>query len=185
MMMRRLGSGVFLIAAFLTACAGPSDLPAVLEAPMMAPARDALFTPEQVKSGRLEYAPDRSAFAPVLTQQFTYPTQPQAQNAFLRSQWPAIGFATTAKGPIEPVNADEVISPAAGVRIFACKPGALDGLTGRTVRFNGPVVVCATDFIGDRGEILWRAPINFFYRDQAWHMHDPQPSTTYVRWLRR
>ena len=185
MKMRRARPALALICVLLTGCAGPSDFPAVLEAPMTAPARDALYRPEQVTSGRLEYAPDRSAFAPVLTQTFTYPTQPQAQNAFLRSQWPAIGFPTTAKSPIEPVSADSLASPASGVRIFACKPGALDGLTGRTVRFNGPVVVCATDFVGEAGQTLWRAPINFYYRNHAWHMHDPQPAMTYARWFQR
>jgi hypothetical protein len=177
---------MILIALLMTACAGPSDYPAVLEVPMTAPARDALYRPEQVRSGRLEYAPDRSTFAPVLTREFTYPTQTQAQNAFLRSPWSTTSFASSLQGgPIEPVNAGAATSRAAGVRVFACKPGALDGLTGRTVKVNGPVVICATDFVNEQGETLWRAPINFYYREHAWSMHDPQPSTAYARWFRR
>lgn len=48
------------------------------------PIPEPLYSPEQVKPGRLEYAPDRSTFAPVLTERFPYPTQPEANAAYRR-----------------------------------------------------------------------------------------------------
>lgn len=167
----------------LAGCAVQPDLAASLTTPIAAPTRDALYTPDQVRSGRLEYAPDRSTFAPVLTERVAYPTQPQAQNAFLRSQWTAVRFSRIAKGPVQPVAFAGPSSPATSVRLFACRPGALDGQTGRMVRYRGPVVFCATDFLDEEGQRLWRAPINFYFHGQAWRMHDPNPPTARVPWL--
>ncbi|MCA3584713.1 MAG: hypothetical protein IOD03_13605, partial [Methylocystis sp.] len=65
--------------------------------------------------------------------------------------------------------------PAAGVRLFACHPGALDGQTGRMVRYRGPVVLCATEFLDEAVQRLWRAPINFYFHQNAWRKHDPDP----------
>ena len=168
----------------LAACAAAPDVPASLIASIGAPARDTLYTPAEVRSGRLEYAPDRATFAPVLTERFAYPTQPQAQNAFLRSHWPNVRFSKGAMvGPVQKPSDAEPVYPAANVRLFACRPGALDGQTGRMVRYRGPVVLCATEFLDEAGQRLWRAPINYYFQHQAWRMHDPDPPTVPAPWL--
>jgi hypothetical protein len=157
--------------ALLAGCAvQPEPLP--LAAPVIAPARDALYAPAEVRAGRLAYAPDRTTFAPVLTERVAYPTQAQAQNAFMRSPWAAVRFASAA----EPGHA-------ASVRLFACRPGALDGQTGRMARYRGPVVLCATEFLDAAGQPLWRAPINFYFHRHAWRMHDPDPPRAPAPWL--
>ena len=158
--------------ALLAGCAvQPEPLP-LAAAPVTAPARDALYAPAEARAGRLAYAPDRSTFAPVLTERVPYPTQAQAQNAFLRSPWTAVRFASAA----EPGHA-------ASVRLFACRPGALDGQTGRMARYSGPVVLCATEFLDEAGQALWRAPINFYFHRHAWRMHDPHPPRVPAPWL--
>ena len=68
------------IAAFLSGCETPP--PAALVAPP--PARDRLYTPAEITPGRLQYAREPDAFAPVLTDRVAYPTQEQANNAFAR-----------------------------------------------------------------------------------------------------
>jgi hypothetical protein len=168
--------------ALLAGCGVQPEPLAPLAGPLVTPARDALYTPEQVRAGRLEYAPDRSTFAPVLTERVAYPTGPQAQNAFLRSQWGAVRFSGVTKGPVQPITFTGPSYPAASVRLFACRPGALDGQTGRMVRYRGPVVLCATDFFDEGGTRLWRAPINFYFHQHAWRMHDPDPPRAPVPW---
>jgi hypothetical protein len=169
--------------ALLAGCAVQHEAQLSLATPIAAPARDALYTPEQVRAGRLEYAPDRSTFAPVLTERAAYPTQPQAQNAFLRSQWSAVRFSSVVKGPVKSVTFTGLSYLAASVRLFACRPGAFDGQTGRMVRYRGPVVLCATEFLDAGGHRLWRAPINFYFHNQAWRMHEPDPPTAPAPWL--
>jgi hypothetical protein len=167
----------------LAGCAVQPEPLAPLAAPLVMPTRDALYTPAQVRAGRLEYAPDRSTFAPVLTERVAYPTQPQAQNAFLRSAWTAVRFSSVVKGPVLPAIFAGPSYPVASVRLFACRPGALDGQTGRMVRYRGPVVLCATEFLDEGGTRLWRAPINFYFHNQAWRMHDPNPPAAPAPWL--
>lgn len=174
---------VMLGSALLAGCATQPEPLTPLAAMIAAPTRDALYTPNQVRSGRLEYAPDRSTFAPVLTERAAYPTQPQAQNAFLRSQWFSVRFSGVVKGPVQPATFTGPSYPAASVRLFACRPGALDGQTGRMVRYRGPVVLCATDFLDDGGQRLWRAPINFYFHQQVWRMHEPDPPRAPASWL--
>jgi hypothetical protein len=170
--------------ALLAGCAVQHEAQMSLASQIIAaPARDALYTPDQVRAGRLEYAPDRSSFAPVLTERAAYPTQPQAQNAFLRSQWSAVRFPGVTKGPVQSVRFTGPGYPAAAVRLFACRPGVLDGQTGRMVRYRGPVVLCATEFLDEGGTRLWRAPINFYFHNQAWRMHDPKPPAAPAPWL--
>ncbi|MCA3592943.1 MAG: hypothetical protein IOC94_15735 [Methylocystis sp.] len=169
--------------ALLAGCAMQPEVQVSLAAPIAAPAREALYTPDQVRAGRLEYAPDRSTFAPVLTERAAYPTQPQAQNAFLRSQWTAVRFSGVVKGPVQSITLTGPSYPAAGVRLFACHPGALDGQTGRMVRYRGPVVLCATEFLDEAVQRLWRAPINFYFHQNAWRMHDPDPPRAPAPWL--
>jgi hypothetical protein len=169
--------------ALLAGCAVQHEAQVSLATPIAVPAREAPYTPDQVRSGRLEYAPDRSTFAPVLTERFAYPTQPQAQNAFLRSQWTVVRFSEVTKGPVQPITFTGPSYPAAGVRLFACRPGALDGQTGRMVRYRGPVVLCATEFLDEDGQRLWRAPINFYFHQNAWRMHDPDPPRAPAPWV--
>jgi hypothetical protein len=169
--------------ALFAGCGVQPEAQTSLATPIAAPTRDALYTPEHVRSGRLEYAPDRSTFAPVLTERVAYPTQPQAQNAFLRSQWTAVRFSGVTKGPVQPITFDGPSHPTASVRLFACRPGALDGQTGRMVRYRGPVVLCSTEFLDDAGQRLWRAQINFYFHQKAWRMHDPNPPAAPAPWL--
>jgi hypothetical protein len=169
--------------ALLAGCAVQHEAQVSLATPIAIPSREALYTPDQVRAGRLEYAPDRSTFGPVLTERAAYPTQPQAQNAFLRSQWSAVRFSGVAKDPVKPITFIGPSYPAASVRLFACRPGALDGQNGRMVRYRGPVVLCATEFLDEGGHRLWRAPINFYFHQKAWRMHDPDPPKAPVPWL--
>jgi hypothetical protein len=169
--------------ALLAGCGVQHEAQVSLATPIAAPAREPLYMPDQVRAGRLEYAPDRSTFAPVLTERVAYPTQPQAQNAFLRSQWSAVRFSSVVKGPVLPATFAGPSYPAASVRLFACRLGALDGQTGRIVRYRGPVVLCATEFLDEGGTRLWRAPINFYFYNQAWRMHDPNPPAAPAPWL--
>ncbi len=169
--------------ALLAGCAVQHEAQVSLATPIALPAREALYTPDQVRAGRLAYAPDRTMFAPVLTERVAYPTGRQAQNAFLRSQWPTVHFSGVAKGPVQPALLTGPSYPAASVRLFACRPGALDGQTGRMVRYRGPVVLCSTEFLDETGQPLWRAPINFYFHNQAWRMHDPDPPSAPVPWL--
>jgi hypothetical protein len=176
--------GLLLSGAILLAgCAIQPDAPADVATPMVPPARDALHIPQQVRSLGLAHAPDGSHFAPVLTERVAYPTQPQAQNAFLRSQWTRIGFSQGGKGPVSPAMLAGPVYPVTSVRLFACRPGALDGQTGRMVRYRGPVVLCATEFLDEAGTRLWRAPINYYHHQNIWRMHDPDPPTAPVPWL--
>ncbi len=79
----RRGGAAALLAFLLSACSPPQhDL--VLE--NRAPPADALYRADPVTPGRLAYAPDRKSFAPVLTEPFTYPTQPQAEHAWQRAR---------------------------------------------------------------------------------------------------
>ena len=175
--------GIMLFGSILLAgCAVSPDALAPLATVSVTPARDVLYTPEQVRSGRLEYAPDRSTFAPVLTERSAYPTQPQAQYAFLRSQRPTVRFSNGANDPLQPAALAGLSGHAASVKLFACKPGAIDGQTGRLVRYSGPVVVCATDFLDGDGTRLRRAPINFYFDRNVWRMHTPDPPTAPAPW---
>ena len=130
------------------------------------PATDALYWPRGVEPGRLEYAPDRSTFAPVLTERFPYPTQPEANDAYGR---------LLAGAPPD--------LRATSVRLFGCKPGALDAQTARVTRYRGPVVHCATDFLDSLGRNLGRQTVNFFYDRAAWSMQPVNPPRSLAPWL--
>lgn len=153
----------------LAACAAPAQETAmsVLTVPPGGP--DALYTPDRVVPGRLEYAPDRSTFAPILTERAPYPTQLEANDAYLRL------MAGGPSGRTYPST----------VRLFGCKPGALDGQTARVTRYRGPVVHCATDFLDGSGMRLWREPANFYYHSKLWSMQPVYPPRTPVAWRNR
>lgn len=127
---------------------------------------DTLYSPDQVVPGRLEYAPDRSTFAPILTERFAYPTQPEANAAYLRL------IAAAPSGSAYPPS----------IWLFGCKPGALDAQTARVTRYRGPVVHCATDFLDRDGRHLRRETANFYYYNRVWSMQPVYPPRSSVAW---
>ena len=149
----------------LAGCAAPATPVVDSGAPLPEP----LYSPEQVKPGRLEYAPDRSTFAPVLTERFPYPTQPEANEAYRR---------LVASAP-----ADRTYP--ASIWLFGCKPGALDEQTARVTRYRGPVVHCATDFLDGSGRRSRRETVNFYYYGAVWNMQPVYPPHTDAPCLNR
>jgi hypothetical protein len=149
----------------LAGCAAPAA-PVIDSGP---PLPQSLYTPEQVKPGRLEYAPDRSTFAPVLTERFPYPTQPEANAAYRR---------LLAAAPVDRTYP-------ASIWLFGCKPGALDEQTARVMRYRGPVVHCATDFFDSAGRRSRRETANFYYYGAVWNMQPVYPPHTAAPWLNR
>ncbi|WP_375459307.1 hypothetical protein [uncultured Enterovirga sp.] len=149
----------------LAACASPPPPIVIVTARA---ADDRLYEPARVEPGRLEYASDRSTFAPVLTERAAYPTQPQANDAYRRH---------LASAPPD--------LRATSVRLFGCKPGAIDPQTARVARYRGPVVLCATDFLDPSGAVIGRRPVNFAYARGTWAMHPVDPPRSPAPWLNR
>ena len=158
-------SRVLLPVLALAGCASPPPSAVMLVPP---PATDRLFRPDRVEPGRLEYAPDRSTFAPVLTERVSYPTQPQADAAYRR---------LLAGAPPD--------LRATSVRLFGCRPGAIDPQTARVARYRGPVVLCATEYLDASGRVIGRRPVNFVYANGAWAMHPVDPPRRLVPWTNR
>lgn len=148
----------------LAGCAAREE--AIVIAP---PGPDALYTPGRIVPGRLEYAPDRSTFAPILTERAAYPTQPEANAAYLRL------IAAAPPGPAYPPS----------IWLFGCKPGARDAQTARISLYRGPVVHCATDFLDSSGRRLRRETANFYYYDRIWSMQPVYPPRSSVAWRNR
>lgn len=146
----------------LSCCAART--PAVIES--MPALYDPLYKPDEVRPGRLEYAPDRSTFAPILTERFPYPTQSEANSAYRRL------LEAARPNPHYP----------ASVWLFGCGPGALDGPTARIRHYGGPIVHCATDFLDAAGNRPRRETVNFSYYARAWHMRPVYPPRTTVPW---
>jgi hypothetical protein len=185
------------LALLLLALAGCNQaaLPVVYTS---APAQDLLYRSQGITPGRLEYAPDRSEFAPVLTRQGFYPTQDQAQAAWLRA---ANGHASTDVPPTTvlarpdgaPVTEGGGFGGGtppdtlpAGVRLFACGPGRIDNQTGRTGDPGHPLsVLCATDFLDPAGGVMFRAPVNFVHWQRAWRIDRTNPPAQLARWFGR
>jgi hypothetical protein len=166
------------IAAFLSGCETPP--PAALVAPP--PVRDRLYTPAEITPGRLQYAREPDAFAPVLTDRVAYPTQEQANSAFARenmaSFYPTAGpYVIRASDPLPTQRR------AASLRLFACKPGVLNSVTGRIVEPRGKAVHCATDFLDGQGRRLSRETVNFCYAGGAWQMLETNAPTTPAAWI--
>ena len=149
----------------LAGCAAPAG--PVVNGPPLGP--EPLFAPEQVKPGRLEYAPDRSTFAPILTERFPYPTQMEANAAYLRL------LATAPENRSYPVS----------IWLFGCKPGILDQQTARVTRYRAPAVHCATDFLDGSGRRMRRETANFYYYDAIWTMQPAYPPLAAVPWRNR
>ena len=156
------------------------------DAQVASPATSAYLTPEQVDRGRQEYGSGYERFPPIMTARTGYPAQNQANAALLLSRWGTVPIRTlitkegvkTIAAPAEPADA-----LARRVRLFACRPGALDGETGRVRTYRGPVVVCASDLIGADGAILARVPLNFYYWQGAWRVQNPRPGYKPVPWV--
>lgn len=146
-------------------CASPP--PAIARVEHL-PATDPLYRPRRVEPGRLEYAPDRTAFAPVLTERFPYPSQAEADAAYGR-------LLAAAPAALEPRS----------VRLFGCKPGVIDGRTARVTRVSGPAVHCATDVFDSHGRQLGRRSVNFVYDDMVWTMRPVDPPRSPAPWLAR
>jgi hypothetical protein len=147
-----------------------------------APARDRLLMPREVVPGRLAYADEPDAFAPVLASRVAYPTQAQANYAFQRS-WAS--SEQSGGDPLALIVGDHKGSDRGPVRVrlFACRSGALDDITGRIVTLRGRVVHCATDFVDVQGRRLFRETVNFFYERGAWRMVQTAPPQAQAPWI--
>lgn len=157
-----------MLAMLLSACAPPQQVRSIENEP---PTTGALYRADPVLPGRLAYAPDRETFAPVLTEPFTYPTQAQAEHAWHRAN-------------VNRVDVAEQDRRLPAIRLFGCKPGALDSLTGRVTRYRGPVVHCAVDF-GLPEHPLRREMVNFYHHGGAWRLLATDPPLAPVAWLIR
>lgn len=160
---------VSALAIVLSGCAAPTPepMPSITAASVRGP--EALHTPGRVVPGRLEYAPSGSTFAPILTERFFYPTEVDANAAHLR----LIGM-TTAGRPLSGL-----------IRLFGCKPGALNPQTARVTRYHGPVVHCATDLLDGDGRTLRRETANFYYHRSVWTIQPLDPPQSPVAWRDR
>ncbi len=173
----------FILSVALAGCAEPVTPESVARIPLR---RDVLYTPGAPVPGRLEYSRDRDTFAPILTQRAAYPTQQEANNALARATAQPGLYVITLE---ETVSAESAaasgadLAVPAGVRLFACAPGALDDQTGRVTAYRGHVVHCATDFLTSGGAPLFRATVNFVYAGHAWSMRITHPPLSKARWL--
>lgn len=163
--MRRLVLAIPALLA-LAACA-PASPSSVTIAEI--PTHEPLYTPDRVVPGRLEYAPDRTTFAPILTERVSYPTQAEANDAYRRlvAGDPAVRIA--------PVS----------IWLFGCKPGALNAQTARVVRLRDTVVHCATDVLDGSGRRIDRETVNFAYDGAVWVMQPVDPPRSPVPWQDR
>lgn len=151
----------------LASCAHPNVDPSIDASP---PSSEPLYQPDQVKPGRLEYAPDRSTFAPILTERFPYPTQRQAQDAYRRL------LADAPRGGLP---------YPASIWLFGCRPGSLNAETVRLMQSRAPVVHCATDLLDPAGRRTGRLVANFSYVRSQWVMLPVYPPRSTVPWLDR
>lgn len=176
------GRTVFLLTLLtpvsLAGCDGPPAQYTLLSSP---PARDPLFAPEQIIPGRLEYAEQPDTFASLLTQRRAYPTQTQANYAYRRLL--GLGGRATRDPPLVSSTADAADRSAVRIRLFACRPGALNDTTGRIERARSNEVHCATDFLDAQERYLFRKTLNFSYEGGAWRMMVTAPPMTPAPWV--
>lgn len=173
--------GVAASAVMLASCTSQPGY----DAQVASPATSAYLAPEQVDRGGQEYGSGYERFPPVMTARTGYPTQNQANAALRISRWGTVPIRTLiTKEGVKTIAAPAELPDALahGVRLFACRPGALDGETGGVRTYRGPVVVCASDLIGADGVVLARVPLNFYYWQNAWRVQDPRPSYKPVPW---
>jgi hypothetical protein len=173
---------IFLLTLLVpTGLAGCEGAPVQYGLLSLPPARDQLLAPRQVIPGRLEYAEQPDAFAPLLTQRRAYPTQIQANYAYQRylaSQGRSMGgpFVGTRSSVAAERRADRI-------RLFACRPGVLNDTTGRIELPRGNQVHCATDFLDGQDRRLFRETVNFSYEHGAWRMVETAPPMTPAPWI--
>lgn len=160
---------VALPALLVLLLAGCASSPAISPADQALPVREPLYQPTRVRPGELAYAPDGSTFAPVLTERFPYPTQRQANDAFRRLAG-------------QPMSA---LPASISIRLFGCKPGALNPVTARVTRYAAPIVHCATDHLDAEGRPLGRVTANFRYEGALWIVEPVEPPREPVPWLDR
>ncbi|WP_330085230.1 hypothetical protein [Methylocystis iwaonis] len=173
-----LGRTVFLLALLITVGLAACDRPSIQYALLSpAPARDPLFAPKQVTPGHLEYAEQPDTFAPVLTQHRAYPTQTQANYAYQRF----LLRGRTTRDP--PVFLGSTAAGAVRIRLFACRPGALNDTTGRIERARSYEVHCAADFLDPQDSSLFRKIVNFSYERGAWRMAGTAPPMAPAPWI--
>ncbi|PZR88495.1 MAG: hypothetical protein DI537_23640 [Stutzerimonas stutzeri] len=176
---------LFGFAAAAVTLAGCASQP-VTDAQISSPATSVYLAPEQVDRGGQEYGSGYERFPTVMTARTGYPTQNQANTALRLSRWATVPIrALVTKEVIKTIDAPAALpdTVADRVRLFACRPGALDGVTGRVRTYRGPVVVCASDLIGADGAVLARVPLNFYYWQGAWRVQDPRPGYKPVPWV--
>jgi hypothetical protein len=147
-----------------------------------APVRDRLLAPREVIPGRLAYADEPDAFAPVLASRVAYPTQAQANYAFRRS-WASSEWSEGDPSALSVGDPKVSDHGPVRVRLFACRAGGLDDITGRIVTPGGHVVHCATDFLDARDRRLFRETLNFFYEQGAWRMAQTAPPKAQAPWV--
>lgn len=167
-----------LIPGSLSGCA---SAPAQYGLPRLPPANDALLAPREVIPGRLEYAEQPDTFAPMLAQRLAYPTQAQANNAYQRFRTSA-GRAARDPG-IGAVSGSASDRGAVRIRLFACRSGVLNDMTGRIEPARGQEVHCATDFLDAQERRLFRETVNFSYERGAWRMAESAPPLTPAPWI--
>jgi len=146
------------------------------------PPSDAYREPASVDGRHQQYAPGYQRFPPIMTERTGYPTQEQANFALQRSRWISTPINRVAVVSASP-SAVASDARAAGVRLFACRRGGLDGVTGHVTRYRWPIVVCSSDLLSAEGRVLARVPLNFYYWQRAWHVYDPQPSYRPAPWI--
>lgn len=150
------------LALSLTGCTSAKPIKLVQS---FVPASDVLQQPTNTRNGQLQYNDDGSdTFAPVLSAQSYYPTQTQAQYAFLR-------------------KANKLLHGATSISIFACKQGALNGQTGRVEDFAGKHLAhCSSDLLDSKNQKLARIPFDFYYDKGRWNLYEPDPTYKAVIW---
>lgn len=174
--------GIASVAVTFAGCASQQ----VNDTQVSSPATSAYLAPEQVDRGGQEYGSGYERFPPIMTARTGYPTQNQATAALRLSRWRTVSIRTlVTKEGIKTIDVPAALpdTVADRVRLFACRPGALDGVTGRVRTYRGPVVVCASDLIGADGAVLARVPLNFYYWQGAWRVQDPRPGYKPVPWV--
>ena len=168
-----------LVLAGLAGCEAP---PAGYSVAAQPSTRDPLLTPRDVVPGRLEYARQPDTFAPVLTQRLAYPSQEQANYAFERFSM-AVEYAASNSLVVRSAEPPFSDRRAVRIRLFACRPGALNDTTGRIEAVRGHVVHCATDFLDAQDRRLSRETVNFTYDRGAWRMAETAPPTAPAPWI--
>ena len=180
--MRRLAVLLFIL-PIASGLAGCESAPAQQSLAGLAPARDALLEPREVAPGRLEYAEQPDTFAPLLTQRRPYPTELQANDAYRRFLASAVrvGADPLVVASSTPASSDRA---AVRIRLFACRPGALNDVTGGIEPPRGHEVHCATDFLDAQDRRLYRETVNFSYERGAWRMAETAPPLTPSSWIK-